>query len=115
VSQGIPSSLVAGRPAAALLVRTRADRRRSLVNSAFQGVALLAAVACVVPLGALVTFVVMNGAGALNLDLLTRPTRALGLGGGAAAAILGSLQIVPIAAVIATPIGVLAAAGAPQP
>ena len=81
MSQGIPSSIVPGGPAAALLVRTRADRRRALVNSAFQGVALLAAVACVVPLGALVTFVVMNGAGALNLDLLTRPTRALGLGG----------------------------------
>jgi phosphate transport system permease protein len=109
VSQGIPASLVPGRPASALFVRTRADRRRALVNSAFLGVALLAAVACVVPLGALVTFVVVNGAGALNLDLLTRPTRALGLGGGAAAAILGSLQIVPIAAVIAAPIGVLAA------
>jgi phosphate transport system permease protein len=51
---------------------------------------------------------VVNGAQALNIDLLTKPTRALGVGGGAAAAILGTLQMVLIAALIGTPIGVLA-------
>jgi phosphate transport system permease protein len=92
-----------------LLVPSVIDRRRKIVNSLFLAASFLAAVLCVLPLAAIVIFVVINGAGALNVDLLTKPTRALGLGGGAAAAILGSLQIVPLAALIATPIGVLAA------
>ena len=71
--------------------------------------ALVAAIACVIPLAAVIAFVAINGAGALNLDLLTKPPRALGTGGGAVTAILGSLQMVPIAAAIAIPIGVLAA------
>jgi phosphate transport system permease protein len=68
--------------------------------------AFLAAVACVVPLAAVLIFVTANGIGALNLDLLTKPTRALGKGGGAAGAILGTLQMVPLAALIAIPVGV---------
>ena len=71
--------------------------------------ALAAATLCVLPLVAIVAFVAVNGLQAVNIDLLTKPTRALGLGGGAAAAILGSLQMVPLAVLVGTPIGVLAA------
>src|SRR5207244_5515102 len=94
---------------ASLLVRSPSDRRRAWVDNCYRSVAAVATVVCVVPLIAIVAFVTINGAGGLNLDLLTKPTRALGLGGGAAAAILGSLQMVPLAALIGTPIGVLAA------
>jgi phosphate transport system permease protein len=95
--------------AGSLLVRSAADRRRGWIDRAYRSAAFVAAVTCVVPLLAIVGFVVVNGAAGLNLDLLTRPTRALGLGGGAAAAITGSLQMVPLAALIGVPIGVLAA------
>jgi phosphate transport system permease protein len=71
-------------------------------------IAGLAAVACVVPLAAVLIFVTLNGVSALNLDLLTKPSRAQGIGGGAAAAILGSIQMVLLATVIAIPFGVLA-------
>jgi phosphate transport system permease protein len=94
---------------ASLLTRSASERRRAWFDRLFRLLALAAAVACVVPLAAIVAFVVLNGAAALNLDLLTKPTRALGIGGGAAAAILGSLQMVPLAAAIGAPIGVLAA------
>jgi phosphate transport system permease protein len=95
--------------AGSLLVRSATDRRRAWVDRCYRSAAFLAAVACVVPLLAIVGFVAVNGAASLNLDLLTKPTRALGLGGGAAAAITGSLQMVPLAALIGVPIGVLAA------
>jgi phosphate transport system permease protein len=91
------------------LVRSRTDQRRAIVDRLFRSLCLLAAIAGIVPLFALIAYVVINGIAALNLDLLTKPPRALGVGGGAAAAILGSLQLVLIATLIAVPIGVLAA------
>jgi phosphate transport system permease protein len=91
------------------LVRSRTDARRSLVDRFFRGLCLVAAIIGIVPLLAVIGFVVVNGAAALNLDLLTKPPRALGVGGGAVAAILGSLQLVSLATVLAVPIGVLAA------
>jgi phosphate transport system permease protein len=94
---------------ASLLVRTAADRRRAWIDRLYRGMAVIAAALCVLPLLAIVAFVAINGVQALSIDLLTKPTRALGLGGGAAAAILGSLQMVSLAVAIGTPIGVLAA------
>ena len=73
-----------------------------------RSVATLAAVACVVPLAAVLVFVTLNGISALNLDLLTKPSRAQGIGGGAYAAILGTIQMVGVATIIAVPFGVLA-------
>src|SRR4051794_3261879 len=72
-------------------------------------VCLLASLFCVVALGAVLGYVVINGITAVNLDLITKPPKALGIGGGALNAILGSLQMVPVAAIIALPIGVLGA------
>jgi phosphate transport system permease protein len=96
-------------PIASRLQRSRADRRRAAFDRTMRTVALLAALICVVPLGAVIVFVVINGAPALNLDLLTKTPKALGTGGGAATAILGSLQMIPLAALLAVPIGIAAA------
>jgi phosphate transport system permease protein len=91
------------------LTRSRSDRRRAIVDRAFRGLCLAAAVTCIIPLFAIVAFVVVNGIGALSLDLLTKAPKALGVGGGAAAAILGSIQLVLLASVLAIPAGILAA------
>jgi phosphate transport system permease protein len=90
------------------LTGTRRGNRRSRTDRTMRFVAGLAAVACVVPLAAVLIFVTLNGVAALNLDLLTKPSRAQGIGGGAAAAILGSIQMVVVATAIAIPFGVLA-------
>jgi phosphate transport system permease protein len=92
-----------------LLVRSRADRRRALTDRALRGLCLAAAVVAIIPLFAVIGFVVVNGATGLSIDLLTKPPRALGTGGGAVAAILGSLQMVSVATVLAVPVGILAA------
>lgn len=91
------------------LVRSRHEARRSIVDRFFRGLCFVAAVVGVVPLFAIIGYVVLNGAAALSLDLLTKPPRALGTGGGAVAAILGSLQLVGLATIIAVPVGVGAA------
>jgi phosphate transport system permease protein len=89
------------------LVRSSADRRRTVVDRAMRGLSLLAAITCVVPLAAIVAFVTVKGIAAVNVDLLTKPPRALGTGGGAVAAILGSLQLVGVATLMAVPVGIL--------
>lgn len=81
-------------------------RRRRWLDIGMRWVSLGAAVLVVVPLAAVLVFVTANGAAALNLDLITKPSRALGNGGGALGAILGTLQMVPLAALIAVPTGV---------
>lgn len=88
------------------LFRADVSRRRRVFDAGMRWLSLGAAVLCVVPLAAVLTFVTLNGAAALNLDLITKPSRALGNGGGALSAILGTLQMVPIAALIAIPVGV---------
>jgi phosphate transport system permease protein len=90
------------------LTGTRRGNRRSRTDRTMRLVAGVAAVACIVPLAAVLVFVTLNGVAALNLDLLTKPSRAQGVGGGAAAAILGSIQMVVVATGIAIPFGVLA-------
>jgi phosphate transport system permease protein len=96
-------------PLAERLTRGSVGRRRSVVDRVMRGVALLAAVACAVPLVAVLAFVAANGISGLTLDLVTKPPRALGIGGGAANAVLGTLQMVPIAAAMALPVGILGA------
>jgi phosphate transport system permease protein len=91
------------------LTRSSSDRRRAILDRVFRGLCLVAATICVIPLFAVVAYVVVNGIRALNIDLLTKAPRALGVGGGAAAAVLGSIQMVCLASLIAIPIGILAA------
>jgi phosphate transport system permease protein len=94
---------------AARLTGAHVGRRRTIVDRAMRTVAMGAAFLCAAPLIAVLFFVAANGISALSLDLITRPPRALGIGGGAANAVVGTLQMVPLAALISVPVGVLGA------
>jgi phosphate transport system permease protein len=100
---------VAARPLSTRLMATATDRRRARVDVAMRAVSLVGAGVCLVPLAAIIAFVVINGAAGLDIDLMTKPRRALGIGGGALSAILGSFQLVALATVVAVPVGVGAA------
>jgi phosphate transport system permease protein len=89
------------------LLTLRTDRRRTLLDRFMRGLTVAAMVVCIIPLVAVIAYVTINGLAAINLDLLTKPPKALGVGGGAAAAILGSLQMVSLATVMAVPAGIL--------
>jgi phosphate transport system permease protein len=93
---------------ARLVRRSTRDRRRHLVDRTMRGLSLAAVFAGVIPLVAIIVFVIINGIAALNLDLLTQPQRALGVGGGALGAILGSIQMVGLATLMAVPVGIMA-------
>jgi phosphate transport system permease protein len=96
-------------PIAARLTGHGVSRRRTLVDRSMRTIAFAAALLCALPLGAVLVFVTAKGLPALNVDLFTKGPRALGIGGGALNAILGTLQMVPLAALLAVPFGVLAA------
>lgn len=91
------------------LTGVSAGRRRTTVDRTMRTLSFVAALLCVVPLGAVLVFVAVKGLPALSLDLITKGPKALGIGGGAANAVLGTLQMVPIAALLAIPSGVLGA------
>ena len=93
----------------AALIKSRTDQRRSIVDQFFRGLCGVATIVAIIPLVAVIGFVVVNGIGAINIDLLTKAPKAAGVGGGALASILGSLQLVGLATVIAVPFGILAA------
>jgi phosphate transport system permease protein len=93
--------------ARSLLIRSSRERRRELTDRVMRFLALAAAVACVIPLIAMIGFVTVNGITAVNIDLFTKPAKALGIGGGAAAANLGTIQMVGVATLIAVPMGVV--------
>jgi len=95
------------RPPIAERLAGRRERRRT-VDRAWRGLALGATIVAVVPLAAVLLFVAVKGAGALNPDLLTKPPKALGVGGGALNSILGSAQMVALGALLAVPAGILA-------
>jgi len=94
---------------AARLTGSRVGRRRKVVDRSMRTLAFGAALLCAVPLVAVLYFVTANGLSAFSLDLITKPPKALGIGGGAANAVVGTAQMVALAAVIAVPIGVMAA------
>lgn len=96
-------------PISARLGRGALGRRRDINDRGMRAVAFLASVVCVVPLAAVLVYVTANGVAALNIDLLTKGPKALGVGGGAANAVLGTLQMVPLAALLAIPTGILGA------
>jgi phosphate transport system permease protein len=91
------------------LTGVSAGRRRTAVDRTMRTLSFAAALLCVVPLGAVLVFVAAKGLPAISLDLITKGPKALGIGGGAANAVLGTLQMVPLAALFAVPFGVLAA------
>ena len=89
------------------LLALRTDRRRTRVDRFMRGLTMAALIVCIIPLVAVIAYVTINGLAAINLDLLTKPPKALGVGGGAAAAILGSIQMVSLATAMAVPVGIL--------
>ena len=87
-------------------------RRRRQVNRAMELLAWLAAAIAIFILGILVYSVARRGAGALNLDLLTKDPVPFAIGPvkqGVANAFAGSIVIVGIATLVTLPIGILVA------
>ncbi len=84
-------------------------RRRKLANMLMLSLLGAAALVAVVPLIAVAAYVVLEGAGAINLDFFTQlPSPAGEAGGGMGNAVVGTLELVAIASALATPTGVMA-------
>lgn len=84
-------------------------RRRNLVSSLAYGLCAASTVIALIPLVLILVYVIAQGAPALNLTFLTGLPKPVGeTGGGMGNAIVGSLMLIGIAAVIGLPIGVLA-------
>src|ERR1700712_124251 len=78
-------------------------------NTFFQGLTILLAFSCVMPLIAILIFIIKAGVTKINWHFLTNIPKPVGeVGGGIANALLGSMIIIGIASVIAIPIGILA-------
>jgi phosphate transport system permease protein len=83
---------------------------RTLFSSGMTVVAFLCAILALIPLVAVLTYVIINGASRLDLDAFTQLPPAPGLkGGGFGNALLGTLLTVAIASGISIPFGVIAA------
>jgi phosphate transport system permease protein len=71
--------------------------------------AIVCLIAAIVPLGSILLEVVKNGAGVLSFEFLTSPQGSIISGnGGIGPAIQGTIIVVGLASLIATPVGVLA-------
>jgi phosphate transport system permease protein len=83
-------------------------RTRIIVDRLVSIFAIVCIVAAIIPLGSILLEVVKNGAGAINFEFLTAPQGSIGSGkGGIGPAIQGTLIVVGLASLIATPVGVL--------
>jgi phosphate transport system permease protein len=77
-------------------------------SRAFQALTILLACACVVPLIAILLYIIKAGAGRINWNFLTNIPRPVGeAGGGIANALAGSIIVIAVASVVAIPVGVL--------
>jgi phosphate transport system permease protein len=84
-------------------------RRRIIVDRLATIFAIVCVVAAIIPLGSILLEVVKNGASALSFEFLTAPQGSIGSGkGGIGPAIQGTVIVVGLASLIATPVGVLA-------
>jgi phosphate transport system permease protein len=87
------------------------QRRRNARSKAAYLFCVLAAVLALIPLVLILSYVLIQGASALNLDFLTQLPKPVGeTGGGMGNAILGSLILIGIASALGLPVGVLAGA-----
>ena len=79
-------------------------------NKGMMGVFTSFAILSLVPLFAVLGYVIYNGIGALNWDFFVQLPKALGMpGGGMANAIVGTLTLVGLACLMGIPVGFLAA------
>jgi phosphate transport system permease protein len=91
------------------LTRSSTDPR-SLLGTFLTAIAGALVVLAIIPLLAVLSYVLIKGASRLNLDLLTQlPPPPMVPGGGIANAIVGTLVMVGLAALISVPIGIMAA------
>jgi phosphate transport system permease protein len=82
--------------------------RRKVLSTAFVAFCALSVLLALLPLAAVLFFVVVQGVGALNLDFFLHMPAPVGeLGGGMANAIVGTLMLTGIGAAFAIPIGVM--------
>src|SRR5579884_2183576 len=82
-------------------------RRRS-INLIGTGLAVAAVLLAVIPLGAMLAYVMEQGGSSIDLDFFTQLPKPVGeTGGGMANAIMGTLMLISIASVIGLPIGIM--------
>ena len=79
--------------------------RRNLFNRLLTFLAGLSSAIAVLPLIAVLTYVLIKGGGAINLNLFTSPSTGLE-GGGIGNAVIGTLIVTFLSALIAIPVGV---------
>jgi phosphate transport system permease protein len=85
-------------------------RRRQLVSRVFVGAAIASAVLAVAVLGILVFYVFERGVGVITPQFFVDTLPAFnGVGGGIGPALVGTIELVLIATIIALPVGVLTA------
>jgi phosphate transport system permease protein len=83
-------------------------RRRIIIDRLATIFAIVCVVAAIIPLMSILLEVVKNGAIALSLEFLVAPQGSIGSGkGGIGPAIQGTIIVVGLASLIATPVGVL--------
>jgi phosphate transport system permease protein len=81
--------------------------RRRFTNGLVSVLAVLATVAVILPLIAILAYLIREGASSLNLAFFTRNPRPVGMpGGGMANAIIGSGIILAVASAIGIPVGI---------
>ena len=84
--------------------------RRSFTNNLMMTVFALATLIALVPLFALLAYVIKNGFSSLNINFFTDLPSVMGMaGGGMANAIQGTLVLIVIASIFGIPIGIMAA------
>jgi len=87
---------------------TRSRLRRKIVSGAFVAFCLISVLLALIPLGFILFFVLKQGLPALNLAFFTQTPKPVGeAGGGMANAMVGTLILIGIGALLAMPIGIL--------
>jgi phosphate transport system permease protein len=109
-----PLPLNAGTPTPAMISRmrgtARAHRWRKFKSSLTSWICFVCNIAVITPLALVFGYLVVKGAGSLNLAFFTQLPVPVGeTGGGIANAIAGTLILVAIAAAVGVPVGVLGA------
>jgi phosphate transport system permease protein len=91
------------------LIVERSFARRKLTDQVVRTACVLAAVVALIPLVSVLYYVAVRGAGGLGLDFFTELPKPVGeTGGGMANAIVGTLELIGLAALFGIPPGVLA-------
>jgi phosphate transport system permease protein len=92
------------------LTLSRRTKRRKLVNFVMQALATLAALSAVAVLAIVIVSVAQRGLSAFSWDFFTKTAATFGQsGGGVSNALIGSLVVVGLAALVSVPVGILIA------